>query len=72
MAVDRVEQLIEDFDAETEWLIFEARHRKELISNIAVNLLRRSEQRSRASLRIPETPRRDPNPLIKGNIEPVP
>lgn len=72
VAVDHVEQLIEDHDAETERLIFDARLRKELVSDIAVNLLRRSDQRSRASLNIPETPRRDPNPLIKGNIEPVP
>jgi len=42
VVVDRVEQLIEDLDAETERLIFEARLRKELVSDIAVNLLRRS------------------------------
>ena len=67
-----VEQFINDLDAETERLVFEARLRKELVSDTVVNLLRRSEQRNQASLSIPETPRRDPNPFIDSNVKKTP
>lgn len=72
VADEHVERLINDLDAETERLVFEARLRKELVSDTVVNLLRRSEQRNQASLSIPETPRRDPNPIIDGNVKKAP
>ena len=72
VAGEHVDQLMKDLDAETERLVFEAKIRKELVSDTVANLLKRRELSNRASLSIPETPRRDPDPLIDGRVKKAP
>ena len=72
VAKEHVEQIVEDLDSEIERLVFENRIRKELVSDTVQKLLIRNENRNSESLGVPESGRRDPNPLLDGRVKPSP
>lgn len=72
VAKAHVEQIVKDLDSEIERLVFENRIRKELVSDTIQKLLIRNENRNSESLSVPESGRRDPNPLLDGRVRPSP
>lgn len=72
LAIKHVDRVLQDLDSETERLVFEARLRRELVSDTIVRLLQRSELRQQASSSVPTVSRRDPDPLLDGRIEKKP
>ncbi|MYD44903.1 MAG: integrating conjugative element protein [Gammaproteobacteria bacterium] len=69
VAREHVNQVVRELDSEISRLAFEARIRKDLVSNTITNLLKRRESREQSSLTVPERSRRDPHPLIDGHVE---
>ena len=69
VAREHVDQVVRELDSEIDRLAFEARIRKDLVSNTVTNLLKRHESREKASLTVPERNSRDPHPLIDGRVE---
>ncbi|MXW07432.1 MAG: integrating conjugative element protein [Gammaproteobacteria bacterium] len=69
VAREHVQQVVRELDSEIDRLAFEARIRKDLVSNTATNLLKRHDSREKASLTVPESNSRDPYPLIDGRVE---
>lgn len=72
VAKEHVEQIIRDLDSEIERLVFENRIRKELVSDTVQKLLIRNKNRHNESLSVPESGRRDPNPLLDGRVKSSP
>lgn len=72
VAKSHAEQVIKDLDSEIERLVFENRIRKELVSDTVHKLLIRNENSKNQSLSVPEVSRRDPNPLLNGNVKRTP
>ncbi len=69
VAREHAQRSIEELDREIDSLLFEARVRKDVVSDTVATLLRRAAARRNASLSVPQASPIDPRPLTHGRVQ---
>ena len=69
MAREHADASVAELDKEIDSLLFEARVRREVVSDTVAVLLQRAAARRNASLSVPQASPIDPRPLTNGRVQ---